>query len=56
MDQPDSMMSDVDKGPVSFQDKWGLLKDDILRYWLDDRVKLKDLVEMMKERHSFDAS
>jgi hypothetical protein len=40
---------------VPFDQRWELLKPEIIRLWLDERVKLKDLVSIMKERHNFPA-
>lgn len=56
MDPPNPLFPGPVRASVSFNDRWDLLRDDILRYWLDDRVKYKDLVEIMKERHNFYAT
>jgi hypothetical protein len=40
---------------VSYNDRWEILKPEIVRLWLDERVKLKDLLSIMKVRHGFSA-
>jgi hypothetical protein len=41
---------------MSFDQRWELLKPEIIELWLVERVKLKQLVSIMNERHDFQAA
>jgi hypothetical protein len=53
---PPEIPSQLQEGSnVPFKERWDLLKSEIERLWLDEKVKLQTLVQTMKEQHNFDA-
>jgi hypothetical protein len=49
-------MSSSKSQALPFDQRWEPLKPEIMRLWLGERVKLKELISIMKERHDFHAA
>jgi hypothetical protein len=40
---------------VAFKERWGLLKPYLHRYYYDEKLKLSQIIKIMKEQYGFDA-
>jgi hypothetical protein len=40
---------------VAFKERWGLLKPYLHGYYYDEKLKLSQIIKIMKDRYSFDA-